>query len=107
MMGPPQLSHGAAAQTTPKPRVVVTADPELDDSNSLVRYLLYSTDFQTEGVGTYPGQVMLSNPTSLNSSMQVPADAMAGQTIHLILEATDNGTPALTRYQRIVVSVSR
>jgi hypothetical protein len=38
------------AAATQKPRVVVTADPELDDSNSLVRYLLYSTDFQTEGL---------------------------------------------------------
>src|SRR2546430_13424717 len=39
--------------TTPemlKPRVVITTDPELDDSNSLVRYLLYSADFQTEGL---------------------------------------------------------
>ncbi len=33
-----------------KPRVVITADPELDDLNSLVRYLLYSTDFRTEGL---------------------------------------------------------
>ena len=33
-----------------KPRVVVTTDPELDDSNSLLRYLLYSTDFRTEGL---------------------------------------------------------
>jgi len=58
-------------------------------------------------VGTYPGQVMLSNPTSLGASMQAPSDAMAGQTIHLILEVTDNGTPALTRYQRIVVTITR
>lgn len=33
-----------------KPRVVITADPELDDANSLIRYLLYSPDFQTEGL---------------------------------------------------------
>lgn len=33
-----------------KPRVVITADPELDDSNSLVRYLLYTSDFRTEGL---------------------------------------------------------
>ena len=32
-----------------KPRVVVTTDPELDDSNFLIRYLLHSTDFRTEG----------------------------------------------------------
>jgi hypothetical protein len=29
--------------------VVVTADPELDDSNSLIRFLLYSSDFEVEG----------------------------------------------------------
>lgn len=33
-----------------KPRVVVTTDPELDDNNSLIRYLLRSTDFRTEGL---------------------------------------------------------
>ncbi|MCW6530479.1 DUF1593 domain-containing protein [Sphingomonas sp. MMSM20] len=33
-----------------KPRVVITADPELDDNNSLIRYLLYSTDYRTEGL---------------------------------------------------------
>ncbi|KFL45664.1 hypothetical protein IL54_1075 [Sphingobium sp. ba1] len=33
-----------------KPRVIITADPELDDSNSLLRYLLYSSDFRTEGL---------------------------------------------------------
>jgi hypothetical protein len=41
------------AQTSPKPgkpRIVVTADPELDDNNSLIRFLLYSTDFQVEGL---------------------------------------------------------
>ena len=39
-----------APQRSAKPRVVVTTDPELDDSNSLLRYLLYSTDFRTEGL---------------------------------------------------------
>jgi len=34
-------------------------------------------------------------------------DASAGQTIHLIFEATDNGTPPLSRYQRVIVSVRR
>ena len=39
-----------AAQADQKPRVVITADPELDDSNSLVRYLLFSSDYTTEGL---------------------------------------------------------
>jgi hypothetical protein len=35
----------------------------------------------------------------------VPTDATPGETIHPILEATDDETPALTRYRRIIVSV--
>src|ERR1044071_8713256 len=45
------LAAGAtSAQRPATPRVVVTTDPELDDSNSLVRFLLYSTDFRVEGL---------------------------------------------------------
>ncbi|MGH7694540.1 MAG: nucleoside hydrolase-like domain-containing protein [Gemmatimonadaceae bacterium] len=58
-------------------------------------------------VDTYPGPISITHPTSLAASVQIPADATEGQTIHLILEATDNGAPALTRYQRVVVSVRR
>lgn len=77
----------------------VTSDP---DGNAVVVKW-----WQWKDVGTYPGQVVLSHPASLATTMQVPADAMDGQTIHLILEATDNGTPPLTRYHRIVISVKR
>jgi hypothetical protein len=75
----------------------VTSDP---DGNAVtVRW------WQWKDVGTYPGQVTFSNPTTLATSVQVPADATAGQMIRLILEATDNGTPALTRYQRAIIDV--
>jgi hypothetical protein len=58
-------------------------------------------------VDTYPGDVTLSSPTSLATSFIVPADAAAGQTIQLVLEATDDGRPPLTRYRRVVVTVTR
>jgi hypothetical protein len=58
-------------------------------------------------VDTYPGEVTLANATSLATSLQVPADATAGQTIQLVLEATDDGAPPLTRYRRVVVTVAR
>lgn len=48
--GAAQDGSDTRTSASSKPRVVVTADPELDDSNSLVRYLLYSTDFRTEGL---------------------------------------------------------
>jgi hypothetical protein len=61
--------------------------------------------WQWKVVGTYPGKVTFSSPTALATSVQVPADATAGQTIQLVLEATDNGTPALTRYRRVIIHV--
>ena len=56
---------------------------------------------------TYPGDVSLSEPTALATHLQVPNDATPGQTIQLVLEATDYGTPALTRYRRVIVTVVR
>ena len=55
--------------------------------------------------GTYPNEVAITNQGSLQCRVTIPKDASAGQTIHLILEATDDGKPALTRYQRVVVTV--
>ncbi len=56
-------------------------------------------------VGTWPGQIKFSDPSSVSTEVAVPADALAGQTIHVILEATDNGSPVLNRYQRIIITV--
>jgi hypothetical protein len=56
--------------------------------------------WEYKDVDTYPGAV-----TFTGSSFVVPADAKPGQTIHAVLEATDNGAPALTRYARVVVTV--
>jgi hypothetical protein len=58
-----------------------------------------------QDAGTYPGEIAIPNATSLETTLQIPNDAQAGQTIHVILEATDSGTPSLTRYQRVIVTV--
>src|SRR5262245_41246767 len=44
----PLLSQ--ANSTPARPRTIVTTDPELDDSNSLVRFLLYGDEVTTEGL---------------------------------------------------------
>lgn len=56
-------------------------------------------------VGSYSGNVSVANPEAASTDFSIPADAKAGDTIHLILEATDHGTPALTRYHRLIVSI--
>ena len=77
----------------------VTSDP---DGNAVtVKW------WRWKDVDTYPGDVRLSDTASRAVSVQVPADAVSGQTIQLVVEARDNGTPSLTRYQRVVMTVTR
>jgi hypothetical protein len=39
-----------AQSLSEKPRIIITADPELDDNNSVIRLLLYSSDLKIEGL---------------------------------------------------------
>jgi hypothetical protein len=75
----------------------VVRDP---DGNALT-----SKWWEYKDVDTYTGSVAFSSTSAPRSSLIVPADAKPGQTIHAILEVTDNGKPALTRYARVVVTV--
>lgn len=56
-------------------------------------------------VGTYKGTVTIKQENQANTFVQVPTASKKGDTIHVILEVTDKGTPALTRYQRVVITV--
>jgi hypothetical protein len=56
-------------------------------------------------VGTYPDSILITNADSEQAKISIPKDAIAGQTIHIVLEATDNGSPALTAYQRVIIIV--
>ena len=72
-----------------------TTDPDRD--NLSFRWYVYPE------AGAYAGKATINEPTSLEATLDVPADA-AGRTLHVILEVTDNGNPPLTRYRRIVVN---
>jgi Protein of unknown function (DUF1593) len=64
--------------------------------------------WQYPEAGTYPGTVDVATKRSRHLSVArftVPRDARRGQTIHLILEVEDDGTPPMTSYQRVVATV--
>lgn len=63
------------------------------------------TWWQYNDAGTYPGDITISNPAALSTTFHVPEEAKPGQVIDVILEATDDGTPPLTRYQRVLVTI--
>ena len=100
----PHVSVHGSARLSARPGETIrlagaTSDP---DGNAVsVRW------WRWKDVDTYPGTVTLSNPTALTTTLKVPSDAVAGQTIQLVIEATDDGTPALTRYQRVVIVVAK
>jgi hypothetical protein len=52
--------------------------------------------------GTFVDDVSISGSDSTRATVQVPANA-AGKSLHVICEVTDNGTPNLTSYRRIIL----
>lgn len=60
--------------------------------------------WQYKEVGTCKEEALITQNGN-SAEITVPASAKSGDTIHIIVEAEDNGTPVLTRYQRVVVTV--
>jgi hypothetical protein len=56
--------------------------------------------------GTYPGLVELGASGRRSTTVTIPEDAQPGQTISLILQATDDGTFPLTRYARVILRIA-
>lgn len=67
--------------------------------------LTYSWWPYTE-VSTYPNKVEVTNAEQASTTFTVPDDAQDGQTIHLILQVSDDGQPTLTHFARVVITVS-
>jgi hypothetical protein len=70
-----------------------------DPDNDRLRYRW----FVYPEAGTYAHEVSIRGADTPNGVLTVPADA-ASQTIHVILEITDAGSPPLIRYRRLVVT---
>jgi len=102
-----------------KPRTIVTCDPELDDNNSMIRFLLHATDYRIDGLiytssrfhwlndGSGRTQyIELSEYDQLGLGPQTSWRWQPGERfIHFVLQAVDNGEPQLTRYLRTVIMV--
>jgi hypothetical protein len=61
--------------------------------------------WQYKEAGTCKEDVTIAEANNQKTSVTIPANAVAGKTIHLILEVADNGSPSLTRYQRVVITI--
>ena len=97
-----QDTSRAAVRLTARPgeKVALSAAGSSDPDGNGLGYL-WSVYREA---GPYEGDIKLTDPTARAAVLHVPEDA-AGKTIHVLLEVTDDGTPALTRYRRVVVTV--
>lgn len=57
--------------------------------------------------GSYEKVIEIENSGSETASVTIPNDMAPGQTIHLIVQVTDDGIPALTKYQRIILELRK
>ncbi|PPK88693.1 uncharacterized protein DUF1593 [Neolewinella xylanilytica] len=96
---PPAVDSDGATLRTVSPGDKLTlrvnaTDPDGDE--------LFYHWFQYGEVDSYPGEAMiiLEGP---ELRVLVPRDMESGQTLHLIAEVTDGGSPSLTRYARVVL----
>jgi hypothetical protein len=99
---PPRVSVRGPLEIRAAPGGTVSLSGEVSDPD---HDSVTTQWWQHNDAGTYPGDIAIADPSALATTFRVPDDAKAGQTIHVILEATDSGTPHLTRYQRVIVTV--
>ena len=75
-----------------------SSDPDGDTLN-------YKWWIQPEA-GTYTGTVNILNSDSNKITINIPSNS-GGKNFHVICEVTDNGSPQLTSYRRIIVELTK
>lgn len=94
----------SATEVTAKPGETIrlsagdVTDP--DNDRITLRWFAYHE------AGSYPSQASLGREQGGTTVLQAPSD-LGDRTIHVILAATDDGAPPLTRYRRFIVSAKR
>jgi len=95
-----KLAHSEDLWARQKETVNLSAVGTTDPDNNALSYNWWIY----KDPSSYKGTVSIAAPGSQTTTLTMPADISTGQTIHVICEVTDNGTPPLTRYRRVVIS---
>jgi hypothetical protein len=93
------LAHEADLKANPGDTVYLSALGTNDPDGDEIQYHWW---FYPEA-GLYNGTVEIQDFDKQDASFTVPEKFHKGQSIHIICEVTDTGSPPLSRYQRVVV----
>jgi hypothetical protein len=98
-----KLAHPATFTVKSGEQFHLNADGSSDPDGDSMSYLW----FQYREAGTYKGNVSFRPYASNLYDLPVTApNVTKPETIHFILQVKDKGTPALTRYRRVIVTVT-
>ena len=104
-----QLAHADRLNARPGERVTLSAAGSTDpDGNRLAYEWFYYPEPGSFSVATgrSGAPVAIEHANERDAAFIVPMNSFKTGTMHIILAVTDDGTPALTRYRRVIVTVS-
>lgn len=84
----------------PGQTVSLSAEGSSDPDNDNLSYRWW----QYEDADSYESAVSINGPAAKNASFTAPS-VSGPRTVHIILEVTDDGSPSLTSYRRLIVTV--
>ncbi|MCL4216979.1 MAG: DUF1593 domain-containing protein [Candidatus Hydrogenedentes bacterium] len=99
---PPEvvLDHSADLFAAPGERVTLRATNTRDPDGNALQFRWW----QHVEAGTHAGPVEIQEPNRPECQVLMPSDVAPGDTIHLICAVTDDGTPPLSRYARVIIT---
>ena len=98
---PPIVKLNHAKKINAKPNITINLSGTASDpDNDILTYRWW----QYQEVDTYKGKVEIINSNKNKASFTMPNDIQKDETIHLVLEVSDNKIPKLTRYQRVIIT---
>jgi hypothetical protein len=97
----PKLAHADAVTVKSGERFVLDARGSTDPDGDSLSYWW----FQYPEAGTYRGKIAIQGSPNIWHVGFVAPKVTQPETAHFILRLTDKGTPALTRYKRVIVTI--
>ncbi len=97
---PPKISVKENQMKVKAGRTIKINASAIDPDNNEVHLSFW----QYQEAGTSNEKVII-HQKDMQAIVQIPLTAKSGETIHIIVEGKDSGSPALTRYQRVILKV--